>query len=86
MQIINLIGDRLYLDCLITDHFNFSFENNEISVNYKSQLTIEQIDQKIEQLKYELIQQELQESKNPDLLFLYKESILILENLKLRLK
>jgi uncharacterized protein len=85
MQIHQLIGERLYLDYLITNNFNFTYENDEIIVDYHSQLSITEIEDKIEQLQSQWEAENNNETKNQDLIDTYKESILMLEDLKNKL-
>ena len=47
MELINLVGDRLFLDYLITANFDFTYENNRISIDYNSHLELADIDNKL---------------------------------------
>lgn len=47
MEVINLIGDRLFLDYLITSNFNYTYVNNKIEIAYSSHLEMQDIDYRI---------------------------------------
>jgi len=47
MEVINLIGDRLFLDYLITSNFNYTYVDNKVQLNYSSHLEIQDIDYRL---------------------------------------
>lgn len=85
LRLENLIGDRLYLDYMITTLFAFSYENGQIHVNYQSHITSDQIDLQIDELSIQLQNEELQTTPNQELISILKEGIVILQDLKNRL-
>lgn len=85
LRIESLVGDRLYLDHMITELFPFTYENNQINVNYESQVSIEQIDEKIVELNRLFQLEESKTDTDPDLRNALQDAIIILESLKNRL-
>lgn len=75
MEIINLVGDRLFLDYLITSNFNYTYVDNKIEITYSSHLEIEDIDNKLALLEQML--QDYNEENNPN-----KDDTQYPENLK----
>jgi len=47
MEVINLVGDRLFLDYLITSNFNYTYVDNKVQLNYSSHLEIQDIDYRL---------------------------------------
>jgi len=47
MEVINLVGDRLFLDYLITSNFNYSYVDNKVQLEYSSHLELQDIDYRI---------------------------------------
>jgi hypothetical protein len=85
LRLENLIGDRLYLDYMITTLFAFSYENGQINVDYQSHITLDQIDLQINELSTQLQNEESQTTPDQDTLAALKEGIVILQDLKTRL-
>jgi uncharacterized UPF0160 family protein len=64
MEVINLIGDRLFLDYLITSNFNYTYVNNKIEIAYSSHLEMQDIDYKLNLLEKML--EDFNEENNPN--------------------
>lgn len=47
MEVINLVGDRLFLDYLITSNFNYNYVDNKVQLEYSSHLELQDIDYRI---------------------------------------
>jgi len=64
MEIVNLVGDRLFLDYLITTNFNYTYVDNKVQLNYSSHLEIQDIDYKLDLLEKML--KDFNEENNPN--------------------
>jgi hypothetical protein len=51
MEIVELVGERMYLDYLITSTFNYSYLDNKIALEYNSYLEVLDIENKISLLQ-----------------------------------
>jgi hypothetical protein len=82
MQILDILGERLFLDYLIVNNFNFTYLNKYIDSNISSYCDISDIDAKKEYIQL-LIDNEMN-SENPDqnLIDTYNRSINMLNDLK----
>jgi hypothetical protein len=64
MEVINLVGDRLFLDYLITSNFNYTYIDNKIEIAYSSHLEMQDIDYKLNLLEKML--EDFNEENNPN--------------------
>lgn len=85
MEVVNLIGDRLFLDYLITQYFNYTYENNYIKIDYNSYLNIGDINSKLSLLGEQLYVAEIALVKDEKYIDDLKQSISILTDLKSKL-
>jgi hypothetical protein len=83
MKVINLVGDRMFLDYLITQYFPYVYENDTLQVTYESHLETADIDARIEQL--ELQQQTQQEDNDTTDTMDLQTAITILKDLRAKL-
>lgn len=67
MELVNLIGDRLFLDYLITSNFNYSYVDNKIQLEYNSHLEVQDIDNRLFILEKMLEDYNEENNKNPDI-------------------
>jgi hypothetical protein len=54
MEIIQLVGERMYLDYLITSTFNYNYQDSTIRLDYSSFLVLSDIEDKINTLQESL--------------------------------
>jgi len=82
MQILDILGERLFLDYLIVNNFNFTYLDKYIDSNINSYCDSSDIDTKKEYIQL-LIDNEMN-SENPDqnLIDTYNRSITMLNDLK----
>jgi hypothetical protein len=86
MKIVNLVGDRLFLDYLITNYFNFTYENNHVKVDYDSYLDVSaDIDTKIASLEAQLDESKQAPVQDEDFTMEIQQAISILNDLKNKL-
>jgi hypothetical protein len=86
MKVVNLVGDRLFLDYLITNYFNFTYENNHVKVDYDSYLDVSaDIDTKITSLETQLEEYKQAPVQDEDFNMEIQQAILILNDLKNKL-
>jgi hypothetical protein len=86
MKVVNLVGDRLFLDYLITNYFNFTYENNHVKVDYDSYLDVSaDIDTKIASLEAQLDESKQAPVQDEDFNMEIQQAILILNDLKNKL-
>jgi hypothetical protein len=85
MQIVDLIGDRMFLDYLITQNFNFNYNSDQVNCSYSSYCFIDDIDNKIIELTTRL--NSLRESTeiNSNDITDYEAAISVLNTLKINL-
>lgn len=85
MEVVNLVGDRLFLDYLITQYFNYTYQNNHVLVNYDSYLDINDVENKL--LEVQTKYNEVKDAPEQDAKFLLnlQQAIQILTDLKNRL-
>ena len=86
MNVVNLIGESLFLDYLVATTQPFTYENNYIQMSYNSHLDLNEVDEKI--ALYQSIYDELKKDENnPDVeqMELLLEAIQILTDLKNKL-
>jgi hypothetical protein len=86
MKVVNLVGDRLFLDYLITNYFNFTYENNHVKVDYDSYLDVSaDIDTKIASLEAQLDESKQAPVQDEDFTMEIQHAISILNDLKNKL-
>lgn len=85
MKIIELIGDRLLLDYLITQNFNFIYQDDKIDCAYSSYCFITDIDNKINNLEIELANKREIPDVNQSEISDYEDAIIILNTLKVNI-
>lgn len=85
MEVVNLVGDRLFLDYLITQYFNYTYQNNHVVVNYDSYLSIGDVQTKIDNLQNQYNEQKDAPVTDEKLLTNLQQAISILTDLKNRL-
>lgn len=86
MKVVNLVGERLFLDYLATQTFNFTYENNRIKIDYDSYLDISaDIDTKIASLEKQLEETKQAPVQDEDFTMEIQHAILILNDLKNKL-
>jgi hypothetical protein len=86
MKVVNLVGDRLFLDYLITNYFNFTYENNHVKVDYNSYLDVSaDIDTKIASLEAQLDESKQAPVQDEDFTMEIQQAISILNDLKNKL-
>jgi hypothetical protein len=86
MKVVNLVGDRLFLDYLITNYFNFTYENNHVKVDYDSYLDVSaDIDTKIASLEAQLDESKQAPVQDEDFTMEIQQAISILNDLKNKL-
>lgn len=85
MDLINLVGDRLFLDYLITSNFDFTYENNTVNITYSSFLEVSDIDTRLFSLESELDSKKKDENKDSDQIELLERAIQILNDLKAKI-
>lgn len=86
MKVVNLVGERLFLDYLATQTFNFTYENNRIKIDYDSYLDVSaDIDTKIASLEKQLEETKQAPVQDEDFTMEIQHAILILNDLKNKL-
>lgn len=86
MKVVNLVGERLFLDYLATQTFNFTYENNRIKIDYDSYLDVSaDIDTKIASLEQQLEETKQAPVQDEDFTMEIQDAILILNDLKNKL-
>lgn len=86
MKVVNLVGERLFLDYLATQTFNFTYENNRIKIDYDSYLDVSaDIDTKIASLEQQLEETKQAPVQDEDFTMEIQHAILILNDLKNKL-
>ena len=86
MKVVNLVGERLFLDYLATQTFNFTYENNRIKIDYDSYLDVNaDIDTKIASLEQQLEETKQAPVQDEDFTMEIQDAILILNDLKNKL-
>ena len=86
MKVVNLVGERLFLDYLATQTFNFTYENNHIKIDYDSYLDVNaDIDTKIASLEQQLEETKQAPVQDEDFTMEIQDAILILNDLKNKL-
>jgi hypothetical protein len=70
MEVVNLVGDRLFLDYLMTFYFPFTYDDNHLKVNYDSYLDINDVDNKLSELQAKYNELILDKDKERDEVFL----------------
>jgi hypothetical protein len=85
MEVVNLVGDRLFLDYLITQYFNYTYSNNHVVVNYDSYLSIADVQNKIDALQSQYDEHKIAPDSDEKLLNNLQQAISILTDLKNRL-
>ena len=85
MEVVNLVGDRLFLDYLITQYFNYTYSNNHVVVNYDSYLSIADVQNKIDALQSQYDEHKGAPVTDEKLLGNLQQAISILTDLKNRL-
>ena len=84
MKVVNLVGERLFLDYLATQTFNFTYENNRIKIDYDSYLDVSaDIDTKIASLEKQLEETKQAPVQDEDFTMEIQHAILILNDLKI---
>lgn len=66
MEIINLVGDRLFLDYLITTNFNYTYVDNKVEIAYSSHLELQDIDARLALLEQMLQEYDQENNTNKD--------------------
>lgn len=66
MEIINLVGDRLFLDYLITTNFNYTYVDNKVEIAYSSHLELQDIDARLTLLEQMLQEYDQENNTNKD--------------------
>ena len=86
MEVVNLIGESLFLDYLIATTQNFTYENNYIQATYNSHVDVADIEAKIAQYQSSY-DQLVVDQDNPDTeqLNTLQRAIQILTDLKNKL-
>ena len=85
MKIIELIGDRLLLDYLITQNFNFTYQDDKVDCGYSSNCFISDNDNKLNEIEPELANKREIPDTNPSEISEYEDAIAILNTLKVNL-
>lgn len=86
MKVVNLVGERLFLDYLATQTFNFTYENNRIKIDYDSYLDVSaDIDTRIASLETQLEEYKQAPVQDETFTMEIQDAILILNDLKNKL-
>ena len=82
MDLLNLLGERLFLDFLITTNFDFNYENSTVTLNYSSHLELSDIDYKIQSIQDQLNAAKDDENKSSEVIATLERAIQMLNDLR----
>ena len=86
MEVVNLVGDRLFLDYLITQYFNYIYVDNQVKIDYTSVLNIkDDIDPRLKLIEGQLTVAEASIVKDEQYINNLKKAISVLTDLKNKL-